>query len=143
MLEWWTRDGDGISRACTCTRGAPREIDLLSLKCYNAASKCVYDVNGHDMGVKRRTITSDGPRGFLLIRRLCRDRGICASDNVHIKHIKIQAGTRNTRLHYGLYLSACFLTRECKNRSLRMFYHARCREQSGTIEVHLRCTILG
>lgn len=52
------------------------------------------------------TTRDDVPPGLLFIRRLCSQpwyRGICESDVMRIKRIKIQAGARNVRIYCGFY----------------------------------------
>lgn len=119
------------SRYCTCEAcghcTAPRKADLVSLNCYNAALKCIYDVDRDTRERERERKTQhsmfhvDSCLYGASVERPWY-HGICESDVVRIKRIKIQASARNVQIHRGLYLSACFSTREYKNRSLRLCF---------------------
>lgn len=105
--------------------------DLVQpLDCYSAASKCIYDVDGHDTGerkIQRPMFHVDYSCLYVAsVATAVVSRNMRERRRVCIKRIKIQAGAQNVRIHCGLYLPARFSTpREYKNRSLRLCFITR------------------
>lgn len=118
-------------------------LSLVSLNCCNNVASSAFMTSTHSTRESGERKIRCSTWILVYTARVPLYRGICESDVVCIKRIKIQASARNVRIHCGLYLSACFSTREYKNRSLCLCFITR---GSGTrIEtikraVHLRCT---